>query len=250
MPNLLSLSGDLFADIMTEEVNTESAPVLNTLVSKLNFIDVDQLNLKDIKTSLSFKDGIVAVKPFTLNYKDIAINVDGSHSFDQKLNYKASLQVPAKYLGSDITKLISKIDDASLTDLTIPVVANIGGAYSSPTVTTDLTSGVKELTSKLVEIEKQKLINKGTDKAKDLIGGLITGNKAAQDSVSNETSTTNTSAKDILGGILGTKKDTVTSATSTKTDSTPVNTQKEAVKEKAKDILGGFFGNKKKDSTN
>jgi len=249
VPNLLSLSGDLFADLMTEEVNTESAPVLNTLVSKLNFIDIDQLNLKDIKTSLSFKDGIVAVKPFTLNYKDIAINVDGSHSFDQKLNYKASLQVPAKYLGSDITKLIAKIDDASLTDLTIPVVANIGGAYNSPTVTTDLTSGVKQLTTKLIEIEKQKLINKGTDKAKDLIGGLINGNKTMTDSTASTTTSTKTSAKDILGGILATKKDTATTST-VKKDSTPVQTEKEAVKEKAKDILGGLFGNKKKDSTN
>ena len=249
LPNLLSLSGDLFADIMTEEVNTESSPVLNSLVSNLNFIDPKQLNLKDLKTSLSFKDGIVTVKPFTLNYKDIQINVDGSHSFDQKLNYKATLQVPAKYLGSDVTKLIAKIDDTSLNDLTIPVVANIGGLYNSPQVTTDLTSGVKQLTTKLIEVEKQKLINKGTDKAKDLIGGLISGDKTKTDSVNKDASSTKTSAKDIIGGILSTKKDT-TSTTSVKKDSIPVNKEKEAVKEKAKDILGGLFGNKKKDSTN
>ena len=249
LPNLLSLSGDLFADIMTEEVNTESSPVLNSLISNLNFIDPKQLNLKDLKTSLSFKDGIVTVKPFTLNYKDIQINVDGSHSFDQKLNYKATLQVPAKYLGSDVTKLIAKIDDTSLNDLTIPVVANIGGLYNSPQVTTDLTSGVKQLTTKLIEVEKQKLINKGTDKAKDLIGGLISGDKTKTDSVNKDASSTKTSAKDIIGGIISTKKDT-TSTTSVKKDSTPVNKEKEAVKEKAKDILGGLFGNKKKDSTN
>eukprot|EP01093_Parvamoeba_rugata_P013155 TRINITY_DN3994_c0_g1_i1.p1 TRINITY_DN3994_c0_g1~~TRINITY_DN3994_c0_g1_i1.p1 ORF type:complete len:914 (+),score=242.99 TRINITY_DN3994_c0_g1_i1:2511-5252(+) len=249
LPNLLSLSGDLFADIMTEEVNTESSPVLNSLISNLNFIDPKQLNLKDLKTSLSFKDGIVTVKPFTLNYKDIQINVDGSHSFDQKLNYKATLQVPAKYLGSDVTKLIAKIDDTSLNDLTIPVVAKIGGLYNSPQVTTDLTSGVKQLTTKLIEVEKQKLINKGTDKAKDLIGGLISGDKTKTDSVNKDASSTKTSAKDIIGGIISTKKDT-TSTTSVKKDSTPVNKEKEAVKEKAKDILGGLFGNKKKDSTN
>jgi hypothetical protein len=247
MPNLLSLSGDLFADIMTEEVTVESAPVLNTLVSKLNFIDLEQLNLKDLKTSLSFKDGIVAVKPFTLNYKDISINIDGNHTFDKKLNYKATMQVPAKYLGSDITNLIAKIDDTALTDLTIPVVANIGGLYNSPSVTTDLTSGVKQLTTKLVEVEKQKLINKGTDKAKDLIGGIISGNKANTDSTSKEATGTKTSAKDILGGILASKKDTVLSTV--KKDSTPAKTEKEAVKEKAKDILGGLFG-KKKDTVN
>ncbi|TDS19240.1 AsmA-like protein [Maribacter caenipelagi] len=248
MPNLLSLTGEMFADLMTEEVNTEQAPVLNSLVSKLNFIDLKQLNLKDLKTSLSFKDGIVVVKPFTLNYKDIAINVDGSHSFDQKLNYKATLQVPAKYLGSDITNLIAKIDDPSLSELTIPVVASIGGLYNSPTVTTDMTSGVKQLTSKLIEVEKQKLITKGTDKAKDLIGGLLSGNKTSTDSTSQETTTTKSTAKDILGGILSTKKDT-TATTSVKKDSTPVKAE-DAVKEKAKDVLGGLFGKKKKDSTN
>ena len=71
------------------------------------------------------------------------------------MNYKATLQVPAKYLGSEITKLIAKIDDSSLQNLTIPVVANIGGLYNSPQVSTDLTSGVKQLTTKLIEIEKQ-----------------------------------------------------------------------------------------------
>lgn len=247
MPDLLSLSGDLFADIMTEEVNVESAPVLNTLVSKLNFIDLKQLNLKDLKTSLSFKDGIVAVKPFTLNYKDISINVDGNHTFDKKLNYKATMQVPAKYLGSDITNLIAKIDDTALTDLTIPVIANIGGLYNNPSVTTDLTSGVKQLTTKLIEVEKQKLIDKGTNTAKDLIGGIINGNKAETNSANKDTSATKTSAQDILGGILSTKKDTA--STPVKKDSVPANTEKEAVKEKAKDILGGLFG-KKKDTVN
>jgi hypothetical protein len=173
--------------------------------------------------------------------------VDGSHSFDKKMNYKATLQVPAKYLGSEITKLIAKIDDSSLQNLTIPVVANIGGLYNSPQVSTDLTSGVKQLTTKLIEIEKQKLIAKGTDKAKDLIGGLISGSTTTKDSTSKE-ATTKTNAKDILGGILATKKDTT--STTVKKDSTPVKTDKEVAKEKAKDILGGFLGKKKKDSTN
>ena len=247
LPNLLSLSGDLFADIMTDEINTEEAPVLNALVTKLNFIDLKQLNLRDLKTSLSFKNGVVAVKPFTINYKDIAINVDGSHTFDSKLNYKATLQVPAKYLGSDINKLIARIDDNTLENLTIPISANIGGQYSSPQVTTDITSGVKELTSKLVEVEKQKLINKGTDKAKDLIGGLLNGNRTKTDST--ETGNSNKeNAKDILGGILGTKKPA--DSTAIKKDSVPAKTEKEIAKEKAKDILGGLLGKKKKDTVN
>jgi hypothetical protein len=248
LPNLLSLSGNLFADLMTDEINTESSPVLNSLVSKLNFIDLKQLNLKDLKTSLSFKDGVVSVMPFTFHYKDIALNIDGSHTFDKKLNYKATMQVPAKYLGSEITKLIAKIDDPALVDLKIPVIANIGGLYNSPQVTTDLTSGVKQLTTKLIEVEKQKLINKGTDKAKDLIGGIISGNQSKSDSIKKDTTSNKQKAKDILGGILATKKPK--DSTTLKKDSVPVKNEKEVVKEKAKDILGGLLGKKKKDTVN
>jgi len=248
LPNLLSLSGDLFADIVPDEINTESAPLLNAFMGKLNFIDLKQLDLKELKTSLTFKDGIVTVKPFTLNYKDIAINVDGSHTFDKKLNYKATLQVPSKYLGSEVTKLIARIDDTALQNLTIPVIANIGGMYNSPQVTTDLSSGIKQLTTKLIEIEKQKLINKGTDKAKDLIGGILNSNQSKTDSVKKDTTSTKQKAKDILGGILATKKPSDT--TTVKKDSTAGKTDQEVVKEKAKDILGGLFGKKKKDTVN
>ncbi|MDO1513531.1 AsmA-like C-terminal region-containing protein [Maribacter confluentis] len=248
LPNLLSLTGELFADIATDEIDTESAPLLTALVGKLNFIDLDQLNLKDLKTSLSFKDGVVNVKPFTVNYKDVAINVDGNHTFDKKLNYKATLQVPAKYLGAEVTKMIAKINDPSLQDVTIPVTANIGGVYNSPQVSTDLTSGVKQLTSKLIEIEKQRLINKGTDKAKDLIGGILNGNQQKTDSVSKDTVSSEQKAKDIIGGILTSQKPK--DSTAVKKDSISTKSGNEAIKEKAKDVLGGLFGKKKKDTVN
>jgi len=245
-PDLLTLSGDMLANIFTKDFDTESTPMLKALAGKLDFIDLKQLNLDDLKTKLSFKDGLVNVKPFTLNYKDIAINVDGSHTFDRKMNYKASMEVPAKYLGSEINNLIAKIDDKQLQNLTIPVIANIGGEYNSPNVTTDMTSGIKTLTSKLIEIQKQKLLNEGKDKAKDLLSDVLGGTTTEKDST--QTDSPNTEAvKDVLGGILGgTKKDN----TATKTDSIPAETEEDVVKDAAKDIIGGFFKKKKKkDST-
>jgi hypothetical protein len=221
--------------------------MLSALASKLDFIDLKKLNLNDLKTKLSFKDGVVSVKPFTIKYQDIAINIDGSHTFDRKMNYKASMEVPAKYLGNEVTSLIAKIDDKQLENLTIPVVANIGGDYANPKVTTDMTSGIKTLTSRLIEIQKQKLINKGTDKAKDLLGDVLGRNSSDKDSTKT-TEPTKDVVKDVLGGILGgSKKD----STATKTDSVPAKKEEDIVKEKAKDILGGFLGKKKKkDSIN
>ncbi|TMM58187.1 AsmA family protein [Maribacter algarum] len=244
-PDLLTLSGDMLANIFTKDFDTESSPLLQSLAGQLDFIDLKQLNLDDLKTKLSFKDGLVSVKPFTLNYKDIAINIDGGHSFDRKMDYKASMEVPAKYLGSEVNSLIAKIDDSQLDNLTLPVVANIGGDYNNPNVTTDLTSGIKTLTSRLIEIQKQKLINKGKDKATELLTDVLGGNSKEKDSTKTEDPTKD-AVKDVLGGILGgNKKDT----TATKTDSIPAKTEEDVVKEKAKDILGGFLNRKKKKDT-
>ncbi|MGB6151620.1 MAG: AsmA-like C-terminal region-containing protein, partial [Pricia sp.] len=241
LPDLMTLSGNILANIMTEKVDTEKAPLLSALDSKLNFIDLDQLNLKDLKTKMSFENGLVSVEPFTLNYKDIAINVGGTHTFDKKLNYKATMDVPAKYLGGEVNKLLSQIGEDDLENLTIPVVANIGGNYTSPNVTTDLASGMKSLTGKLVEIQKQKLVNKGKDKVKDLIGDAM-GNKG-----SDENGAKKQDAKEILGDLLGNKKKDSVPA---KTEEQQTPKKEDEVKEKAKNILGGLLGGKKKDSTN
>ncbi len=242
-PDLLSLSGDILANLMTQKINVENAPVLSALDSKLDFINLNDLDLKELKTKLSFKDGLVSVKPFSFNYKDVTINVDGNHTFDQKMNYKASIQVPTKYLGKEINALIARIDDSSLAGLTIPVTANITGMYNSPQVSTDLTSGVKNLTSQLIEIEKQKLISKGKDKAQDLISGILSGNKGTEDSLKTK-DPLKQGAKDVLGGLLGGSKKT----DSTQTDSVPAK-KEDVVKDAAKDILGGFLGKKKKTET-
>jgi hypothetical protein len=238
-PNLNTISGNILAELLTDKIDAESAPLLTELDSKLNFLNLGKLNLKDLKTALSFEDGVVKVKPFTIKYQDFAINVAGSHTFDQKLNYAATIEVPAKYLGKDINNIIARIDENSLENLTIPVTANIGGGYTSPTVTTDLTSGIKDLTAQLVEIEKQKLLAKGKDKAKDFIGDLIAKNQKATDSTKKENQE---KTMDVIGGLLGAATKKTDSTTKADTASTA---KKEAQKDVAKKILGGLLGKKK-----
>jgi hypothetical protein len=243
-PNLSSITGDVLAELFETMISPEKANVLNAMATQLNFFKPEKLNLSGLKTALSFKDGVVTVKPITFSYQDIGVTVNGSHSFDKNLNYKATLQVPSKYLGSEVTNLIAKIDDSSLQNLTIPVGVSVGGLYSSPKVTTDLTSGVKNLTASLIEIEKQKLLNKGKEKASTLLEGLLAGKKGKTDSTTTKTSTSD-AVKETLGGILSsnTKK-----GDSTRKDSTAAATKNDAVKEAAKSVLGGLLKKKKKDT--
>ncbi|WP_420321628.1 AsmA-like C-terminal region-containing protein [Flagellimonas sp.] len=236
-PNLASISGDVLAELLSTKVSAQNAPLLSAMGDKLNFLNPNDLDLSDLKTALSFDNGSVKVKPFALKYKDIAVNVAGSHTFDKQLQYTATLDVPAKYLGSEVNNLIAKLNDESLKDLTIPVVANIGGNYANPNVSTDLSSGVSKLTQQLVEIQKQKLLNQGKDTAKDLLSDVF--EKDDKDS----TETGSTEVKEALGTLLGGKKeDSTQNADSTKVE--------DPVKNTAKSILGGLLGKKKKDTIN
>ena len=247
-PNLKTITGKVLAELLSTQINADQAKVLSAIGSKLNFVNLDNLDLKGLKTALSFEDGTVKVKPFTIKYEDISINVDGSHTFDKKLNYRASLDVPAKYLGTEVNSLIAKIDEKELENLTIPVIANIGGNYNSPEVTTDLTSGVKTLTTKLIDIQKQKFINKGKDKAGALLGDILSDNSTEKDSAAvSQQDQTKDAVKDVLGGILSGTKQTKDSVVQEK-DSMSIP-KKDPVKDAAKSILGGLLGGKKKKDT-
>ena len=241
-PNLSTISGNALAELLTSSIsNSNQDGLISKLSGALSFVDFSKLDLKDLKTKLEFANGKVSVKPFDLKYKDIGITVSGSHGFDQSIGYNAVFNVPAKYLGSDVNQLIGKINDPQVNQITIPITANIGGSYTSPTVKTDLTSGITNLTKQLIEIEKQKLLNQGKDKVAGLIGNMIGGNKTKTDSLKQQQ---NNNVKEVLGGIISgnkTKTDTTSVETPTKT-----NTTENAVK----NVLGGLLKKKKKDTVN
>lgn len=251
-PDLNTVSGSALAEVLAKTFEPKAGGVADALTSQLNFIDFSKLDLKNLKTKVEFKDGKVNVKPFNINYKDIAIKVVGSHSFSDNIDYKLELDVPAKYLGNEVNSLIAKIDDNAVKNITIPVTANITGMLNSPKVSTDLTSGVKTLTNKLIEIQKQKLINKGKDELNNIIGDVLGGNSSETDSTKTNPVT------DVLGGILGgntqqdsTKtEDTTPKATDVLNDILSGNTTKtdttKADENIVNDVLGGIFGKKKK----
>ncbi len=193
-PNLTSLSGKALAELLTTKINPKKTKALSLLSEKLSFIDLDKLDLSDIKANLSFDNGKVSVKPFKLKYKDIGINIGGTHSFDQNMNYNLTLDVPAKYLGSKVEGLLSKLSEKDQ-NVTVPVTANITGNMSNPSVKTDLSSSVTKLSQKLVQQQKDKLV-------KNTLGKLL-GDKKKD---STKTEDTKKKVKDVLGGLFGKKK--------------------------------------------
>ncbi|MET2986488.1 AsmA-like C-terminal region-containing protein [Aureibaculum conchae] len=217
-PNLNTLSGKAIAELVSSKLSSEKSPLIQKLEEQLKFLDTKKLNLNDLKTALTFKDGKVQVNPFSLSYEDIKIDVSGGHGFDNTLGYEAVVNVPAKYLGSDVTKLIAQLGEQEEGNIKIPVNTMITGKFSNPEIKTDLKSAVADLTKQLVAKQKEKLIEKGKDKVEDALKDILVGKDKPKDTV------------DITQDSIKKPK------------------PKPTVEEAAKDALKDIFGKKKKDT--
>ena len=205
-PDLKSMTGDLFGQLLSTTVNAKNSDLLTSLSNNIKFIDLSKINFNDLKANLTFKDGKVNVKPMELKYQDIKVSLGGSHGFDQSMNYDVKFNVPAKYLGTEVSGLLSKLSPAEAGKLeNVPINAVVTGSFSKPKISTDMKQAVTNLANQLVKQQKDKLINQGTNALQNLIKG-------------------NTKDKD--------------------TTKTP--TKEEAVKDKAKDLINGLFGKKNK----
>jgi DNA mismatch repair protein MutH len=94
-PDLKTVTGDL-GQLLSTTLNATNSTLLTALGSNLKFIDANKINLNNLK-AISFKDGMVSVKPLTSIIK-ISKRLSGKHGFDQ-MNYNIQFNVPVKYLG-------------------------------------------------------------------------------------------------------------------------------------------------------
>ena len=213
-PDLKTISGDLLGQLLSTTVNAKNSTLLSALSSNIKFIDMNKVNLNDIKAAVTFKDGKVNVKPFDIKYQDMKVTVAGTHGFDQLMNYNLKFDVPAKYLGSDINNLISKLTPANAAKLeNIPINAILGGSFSQPKISTDIKAATTTLVSNLAKQQKEQLIGKGTS----ALENLINKNKKPADTSTTKTpikkEEIKTKAKDLLNGILKKKEKPATTTT-------------------------------------
>ena len=196
-PDLNTLSGNLAGKLASTSLNPSNSNVLKSLVSNLKFLDLQQLNLNDVKANLIFKNGKVEVSPFDVKYQDIKATINGTHGFDQVMNYNIKMDVPAKYLGNETNKLIAKLSTSDANKIeNIPVNAILTGSFKSPKVTTDMKSAVTNLTNQLVKQQKDKLLNQGKNTLKELLNG------SKKDTTSNQKEDIKSKAEGLLKGLF------------------------------------------------
>ena len=213
-PNLATLAGDLVANILSAEINTNSTPLLAALGENLSFIDKDKLMLKDVTTALDFSDGKIVVKPFDFNIEDIKITAGGSHGLDKSIDYNLDMDVPAKYLGTEVNNLLAKLDPEEAKSMMISLPVGLKGSFTNPQVSVNTKAAINSLTQTLVAKQKEELLNQGTDILSDLISGGSKPNDSISTGTNTSTQQTSEVVTDILGGLFGKKnkkKDTIKS---------------------------------------
>ena len=219
-PQLQTLAGNALAQVLGARVNPEQTPLLARLDERLNFVDLNDLNLKDLQTRLTFNNGQVEVQPFDFNIKGIKGRASGAHGFDMAMNYQVALEVPAKFLGSQVGSTLSRLSAQEQENMTVGLPVNITGSFSNPSVNLNVQQAVSNLSQQIIATQKENLKEKGRDVLSDIISG-------------------------------GQRKDTTATGTPPQRDSVTRKNTNEAVKETARDILGGLLGGskKKKDTT-
>ncbi|MBG7630514.1 MAG: AsmA-like C-terminal region-containing protein, partial [Bacteroidetes bacterium] len=204
-PDLSTISGNALSELLVSEETLQSSNALSLLSSNLNFIDLNKLNLNDLKIDLTFEDGKVAVKPFNIKYKDIAVEVSGKHGFDQTLDYNLLFDVPAKYLGKDVSKIIANLSDQNVDNITVPVTANVLGSFTKPTVKTDMKEAVSNLTQQLVNQQKDKAIDQGINELSKVLNG---SEKSTDSTKVDSNDDIKKAANSVLNSLFKKKKDT------------------------------------------
>jgi hypothetical protein len=211
---LSTLAGTAVAQIITAEVDPEQAPLLSALGNKVSFLNLNRLSLRDVTTNFTFNNGKIEVKPFDFKVKGIDVAVAGTHGLDKSIDYNVTMDIPAKYLGGDVSKLLQKLSPKEADEMSVALPIGLKGTFTKPQVSLNTETAINELTQEILAKQKEKLLKQGTD---------------------------------ILGDILnqGTKKDSTKTNANNNTQNQQQNTQQQNT-QIIKDVLGGILGGKKK----
>ena len=208
-PSLKTITGNLFGKLINPKLTAENSKLLQVLSNNVSFLDAERLDLDGINAYFSFDNGVVNIKPIPLKYKDIGIEISGNHTFENSIDYNVNFDVPVKYLGSDVTSIIAKLNPKDAAEIkSIPVKATITGNFTSPNFSTNLKTATSNLVKELVEKQKQSLLNQGKDKLKDL---LNTNSDKTDSTKTTDKDDTKDKIKNTLKNLFNRKKDTTKS---------------------------------------
>lgn len=207
MPNMSTVHGAGLIKIA--QATLTQSKLVSGITSLTKLDDAKDVTLKDVLMSATISDGRLSVKPFDVKFGSYATSISGSTGLDGSINYSLKMNVPAGKLGSQLQGFLNQNTDGKNPSQEIPITIGVGGTYKEPKTTLmaqEQKQQVKEAVTAVVE-----------EKGKQAVQDVLSGNKP----------------KDIVGGLLGKKKDSTTvspDSVQVKKDSTKTDLKQETQK--------------------
>lgn len=272
----LIMSGELGADMMPKLESINAQGLFETLNGSLegfkpltaigNALDISELKknitLDRLKTWFTIENGTFAVEPFDIKVADFPMNISGTHSLTQEMNYSINTVIPRSKLGNNqlgntinqgLSALVKQasqlgvnVNDAENLNVRITLTGNM----SDPKVGFKLLGADGETTvAEAVKDEAKALVNEQVNAAKDQVRQEVNQvkDKATQQATALADSVKNAAAnqlkqtgQSVLDQVTG---------TNTPKDSTSIKEQAGDAVDKIKGDIKDFnpFRRKKKD---
>lgn len=138
-PQLSTLTAS--GSLNTRNLNLSGVDIIDKIADATKREELKNITVKDLNVDFTIKDGRIATKPFDIKMGNTTLSLNGTTGLDQTIDYAGKLKLP-----EGATKGISTID------------LKIGGKFSSPKITIDTQSMVKQAASA------------ATDKALEAVG--------------------------------------------------------------------------------
>ena len=234
-PIVNSLTGGGEALIIRGQLDNNFKPLVE-LLKVVNIPQLQNMDLSNLKAKIGFKNGRVNLSPMDYQVKDTKMVFEGSHGFDNTMDYIIHMTVPKDKIGGEMKSVV----DEQMKKLAVlgvkydenaPIKFDVlmKGSIDNPKVSTNLKEVMKTYGNDL----KNQAIDKGKDVVKDkvqeglgkVLPGIIKPN-ANQNNPSNAETNSNSPS------------------TSPSADSVPKTAPASKPKESIKNAVKGIFKSK------
>jgi hypothetical protein len=235
-PVLNSLTGGGEALVIRGQLDNSFKPFVE-LLKVVNIPQLQNMDLSNLKAKIGFKNGRVNLSPMDYQVKDTKMNIEGSHGFDNTMDYVIHMTVPKDKIGGEMKSIVDeqmkKLAAIGVKyDENAPIKFDVlmKGSIENPKISTNLKEVMKTFGNEL----KNQAIDKGKevvkDKVQDGLGKVLPGLVKPN---SNQNTTPNTGAN---------PNATNPNTTPTNTDSVPKPAPpKSNPKEDVKNAVKGLF---------
>lgn len=131
-PDLMSLSAKGMLE--SSHIELQNVEVFDQLALLLKNDQLKDIRANDLKIPFTIENGLVRTNPFDLKLGPVSLNLSGTTSLTQQIDYRARIKLPAGYLGG----YVSEVD------------ALIGGTFTKPKISLDTQELVKDVVKQAV----------------------------------------------------------------------------------------------------